>query len=296
MRTSSASRLIPLIIVMCTAAAPVGAEVIFDAAADSCIGAGTNQNTNFGSATRLTVRRQRFHHALVRFDEAAIAAAAGEELVLSATLELFAESAASWPAAGGDLSAHAVARPWTESGVTWNCPDDLEPRDRQIDCAIPWGGGAWVPAPSATAAVHNATRGIVAFDVTLDVRAFLAGEPNFGWVVKKLDENANGRIDFTSREGSAIRRPRLRVEFALELPTATPSPTPTAIPPPSTVAPSPAATPTPAVSPAVPSGHGSSGGGGCILGGDPTPSDAWLLASLLLPVALHRARAFFAPR
>ena len=55
----------------------------------------------------------------------------------------------------------------------------------------------------------NGQTGWVDFDVTEDVAAFLAGEPNFGWLLKKTEENQNGKVDYTSREGAAGQRPKL---------------------------------------------------------------------------------------
>jgi hypothetical protein len=41
---------------------------------------------------------------------------------------------------------------------------------------------------------------VVSFDLTADVRAFLDGSPNHGWLVRKVNEGAPGRVEFASRE------------------------------------------------------------------------------------------------
>lgn len=38
--------------------------------------------------------------------------------------------------------------------------------------------------------------------MTSDVAAFLAGTPNYGWIVRKDDESATGQVDYFSKEGS----------------------------------------------------------------------------------------------
>lgn len=44
--------------------------------------------------------------------------------------------------------------------------------------------------------------GVVEFDVTADVAAFLAGAPNEGWVLGKTNEERQGRIVLLSRENA----------------------------------------------------------------------------------------------
>ena len=51
------------------------------------------------------------------------------------------------------------------------------------------------------------------YDVTADVAAFLAGTPNYGWIVKKTAEGASGLVEYASREAAAGEGPTLRVVF-----------------------------------------------------------------------------------
>lgn len=300
MRHPNASIVLPLAAILLSGTASASAQDFFAATADSYIAPGTDQNRNFGTALRLPVRRNPLHRLLVRFDEAEIAAAAGGLLVESATLELFAETSMNWGAQAGLLAAHRIGRAWAEDAVTWNCAIDLLPGNSQIDCADPWAGGDFDPAPSATAPVSNPTVGFVSFDVTLDVRAFLAGEANHGWLVKKLDESLNGRVDFSSREASEIRRPRLRVLFVTVLstptptPTTTPSPTPTETPTLEPTSPPATATATPPAPASGSSGGGS--GGGCGAGAPPHPGMAALLLPWLLGWTARRRRLVDRPR
>jgi hypothetical protein len=54
--------------------------------------------------------------------------------------------------------------------------------------------------------------GVVAFDVTADVQAFLDGADNFGWVIRKGEENKAGYVTFHSRETGATG-PRLVLTY-----------------------------------------------------------------------------------
>jgi YD repeat-containing protein len=50
----------------------------------------------------------------------------------------------------------------------------------------------------------NGQTGEVEWDVTADAQAFLDGTAvNYGWIIKKLDEGAAGRVEYSSREGVA---------------------------------------------------------------------------------------------
>jgi hypothetical protein len=51
------------------------------------------------------------------------------------------------------------------------------------------------------------------FDVTADVSAYLNRMPNYGWLLKKAQENEEGRIDYTSREGPEAQAPQLVLVF-----------------------------------------------------------------------------------
>jgi hypothetical protein len=69
----------------------------------------------------------------------------------------------------------------------------------------------WVVSSTATTLITNQTNGVVEFDVTADVQKFLNGQENNGWIIKKQDEQNNGRIMFSSREGA--KAPKLVVLY-----------------------------------------------------------------------------------
>jgi hypothetical protein len=74
------------------------------------------------------------------------------------------------------------------------------------------------------------TRGLmgwIQFDVTADVNAFLSGTANYGWLIKKTNEQLAGLVKYTAREGTAGFGPRLVVAFPAATPTETATETPT---------------------------------------------------------------------
>jgi RHS repeat-associated protein len=179
------------------------------AVADSYLKGGS-ANQNQGADTLLRIQSSGPNRALLRFDPAAITSAVGSGHLASARLELYLpNSGNNWGTAGRTVDAHRLTADWTESGVTWNCGIDSIPTNSQPNCAATWSGGTYAEEPTDTVMHTNGFSGWVSFDVTADVAAYLAGTPNFGWVVKKSDESQSGQADYTSREGAAGQRPRL---------------------------------------------------------------------------------------
>jgi hypothetical protein len=141
-------------------------------------------NQNFGLSTRLDVNR-----ALVRFDQAALSGAIGaSDRLLGAELE-FTVTASAKRLLPRPVSAFRLTTAWTEMGATWFCPSDAVPGNSRPDCQSPWSMLAPAPNPwasPATATVVLPSRpGVIRFDVTADVQAFLAGTaPNHGWMLR----------------------------------------------------------------------------------------------------------------
>ena len=52
----------------------------------------------------------------------------------------------------------------------------------------------------------------IEFDVTNDIKAFLNGAPNYGWIIMKNDEDSSGRINIAARE-SISNIPQLELIF-----------------------------------------------------------------------------------
>lgn len=176
-------------------------------------------NQNQGSEAGLRVRQSGPNRALVKVDSVALNAALAGGTIRSARLELFvADNGDNWGSVGGTVDAHRLTASWTELGATWNCGTDIIPSNQQADCIPQWNGGVFHPVPSASVLHTNGLAGWVAFDVTQDLVAFLAGDPNHGWLLKKTLEGLSGLVEYTSRQGSAGQQPRLVVGFQLTNP------------------------------------------------------------------------------
>jgi hypothetical protein len=149
--------------------------------------------------------------SLVAFDQTAIASAVGAGTLTNATLRLtIGRVADNWGPNGRSIDVHRVTVPWTEAGETYNCAIDASPGNSTKECAgaTEWAMASttappWASPRAAQAMVTNGMTGLVEFDVTADVLAFLAGTANEGWIVKKTDETKQGRIVFLTKEGGA---------------------------------------------------------------------------------------------
>jgi len=192
-------------------------------------------NVNEGASSHLMVRGSSAH-ALIRFDQSEIAAVlAGREL-LSARVELRIDGPRrphGWRASGGPLEIHRLTAPWTEGngfdhaarprrnrtrgtgpGATWFCATDAAVENRLRECEqadwamrpAPQGGrqgvaNPWVASATDSATIANGQTGTIVLDVTEDVRAFLAGAPNHGWILVKTPRTGGGTVWLSSREG-----------------------------------------------------------------------------------------------
>jgi hypothetical protein len=174
-------------------------------------------NQPAGTATFLEVKKTGLHRALVQFNAAALSSAlAGSTTLRSATLRLYLQTnGRNWGPTGRTVEAHRLTAPWQEPAVTWNCAADTYPTNNQPDCAAQWSGGSFAPAATASVLHTNSLQGWVEYDVTADVAAFLAGTPNYGWLLKKGDESLAGKADYTSREGIGGQGPQLVLVFDL---------------------------------------------------------------------------------
>ena len=187
--------------------------VSFEAVADSYLRQGM-PNQNQGGEPTLRIQSSGHNRALVRMDEQAIEAVAAGATLESATLELeIADNGDNWGASGRTVEAHRLTSDWSEGAVTWNCSEDTDPGNQAPDCATEWDGGSFEPTATASVLHTNGLRGRVSCDVTTDVAAFLAGTPNHGWLLKKTDEGAAGRVEYASREAAPADRPKLVVTF-----------------------------------------------------------------------------------
>jgi hypothetical protein len=141
-------------------------------------------------------------------DPQAIRGAVGGDSLASARLQLtIALNADNWSSSGRTIDLHRLTQAWTELGATWNCANDTSLTNPVADCAgeTAWDMDGpnprpWVPTPTATQVITNGLAGVVTLDVTADVADLLRGSGVLhGWLLKKTDEGASGRVDFGSR-------------------------------------------------------------------------------------------------
>src|SRR6266545_7279254 len=195
--------------ILAVAAAVEAQTSTLSVTADTYLKSGSS-NQNQGGETLLRIQSSGNNRSLVRFDPAAIAAAVGNGSLASARLELYIQNNSNnWGTEGRTVDAHRLAASWTESGATWNCGIDANPGNSSADCTSQWAGGQFAEEPSDTVLHTYGLTGWIQFDVTADVRAFLSGTPNYGWIIKKTEEGQNGQVEYTSRQGTAGRAPRL---------------------------------------------------------------------------------------
>lgn len=172
------------------------------------------KNSNSGTSSTIPVKvliddDSEATIAIVKFDQASIAAALGSRILSTATLE-FTVKESGTSSGGNDIDVRRVLKPWTEAGVTWKCGEDLKTSNSAADCPTTgWKIGANLDAfaLARTARTHLSAgqTGTARFDVTADVQAFLAGTSNHGWVLHAA--TASSRALLWSRESPS--KPRL---------------------------------------------------------------------------------------
>jgi subtilisin family serine protease len=176
------------------------------------------RHSNHGSAqtmiVKITQSQDDSTRVVIKFDQAAIAAAIGSGTLTRATLELGIEQ--SGTESENRLDAHRLVLPWTESGVTWRCGIDLNLANVSADCpTTKWRMSgpdmdAFVAARTDRAHLNPGQTGVAKFNVTADVQAFLGGAVNHGWLV--MAANATSRAVVWSRETAVKPRLVLAVE------------------------------------------------------------------------------------
>lgn len=211
-------------------------EVTIDANKDSFIRKGA-KNTNEGENTILMVQKAGNKRALISFD---LSGQSGQ--VDSAILRLYVTyNGGNWGKNNDRMiEVHQLLSDWAEGnganfvpknldeddepaknrgtgyGVTWACNTDSNISNKKSDCNTKWNGGNFNGGVvSDSKVISRTTFGWIEFDVTRDVNSILSGDSsNFGWLIKKSNENNSGRIAFTSSENANVdQRPHLVLTF-----------------------------------------------------------------------------------
>lgn len=184
------------------------------------------QNSNEGASPFLELSVEGKERALIQFNKSQIQAAVGNDPNYTATLQLTIVSNNNKWSTGRQIDVDRMEQAWTEgngsynynnnrgtgSGVTWDCATDTNITNQSDNCSgstvwdmIDQGSWPFDGTPTATTIITNNQSGTISFNVTSDVQSFLSGaNPNYGWIVKKDDETADGDIQFGSKESSYI--------------------------------------------------------------------------------------------
>lgn len=177
--------------------------------ADTYLKQGT-PNKNQGTLTSLSIQDSGNHRTILRFDSAAMSELTDGTTTLNLAISLNANN---WGTTGRQIAVYRLTTAWTELGATWNCAVDTDTSNSNDDCsgATAWVMDQplhpelhpWVATPTAVTTITNGQSGTVTFDVSSDVALWRSGgAPNYGFIIKKVDEGAAGHVEFASRETS----------------------------------------------------------------------------------------------
>jgi hypothetical protein len=183
-------------------------------------------NRNHGAVDFMQIQSSGSNRGLVRFDQAAMATGVGSGTVLSAKLRLtIATNGNNWGASGRTVDVHRLLVDWAEgngtaasrgtgNGATWNCAVDSVIENNAVNCSgvTDWEMGQpnnpsvhpWAQTATASQTITNGQTGVVEYDVTADVAAFVNGSfSNYGWLIRKTNEGQNGSVAFASKESAS---------------------------------------------------------------------------------------------
>lgn len=180
----------------------------------------TNPQHNFGGGTNLKVQNNGDTRSLLRFDQTELQNVIGSQEVLSAKIRLtIVDNGANW-GDGRWIDLHSLEKSWAEGngtengrgsgeGSTWECAIDTNILNTSPNCSgiTAWNmdnNGPFAITATDSVSIKNSSNGVIEFDVTSDIHAFMNGTVvNNGWLIKKRNENNEGRIFFGSRESAA---------------------------------------------------------------------------------------------
>lgn len=185
-----------------------------------------NGNVNEGANSILELKGNA--RPVIAFDQTLLEQTIEQRPIINATLRLFIEDVGGNLGSGQQTNLHKLNQFWTEgnaaksggtipgtgSGVTWKCPVDSDISDSGTDCSIQWGGGNFNATVSDSIILSNSLTGqFIEFNLTGDVQSILnSGSTDFGWLMKKQNDEGAGTVLFTSKEGTA-NSPELIIHY-----------------------------------------------------------------------------------
>ncbi len=169
------------------------------------------KNENFGTELTLNLVTSAKNRLLVEFADATVSDAkafldaTGGTVLLTLTI---AVNSGDWGPEGRTIDVHRMKQGWTGGGATWNCPDDTDLTNNQPDCT-PWdvsksGPNPWEATPTATATITTGESGDLHWDITDDIVAWSDASANFGWVIKRTNEEEEGGVSFHSFDHAEV--------------------------------------------------------------------------------------------
>ena len=198
----------------------------------------TQPNTNWGSATALSLGGGGWNRVLLRFDSTAIRTAVGAGTIDSAWLELTIQVAASgWGQNERTVDLHRLLKSWTELGATWNCAVDANTGNSVPNCTsqgwdmtIAGSGSTFAATRTDRVIINNGQTGIVRLNVTADIAALLDGsQVHHGWVFRKTGDALGGEGVVFSKESGSQPRLILRTTAPVLVPALPPDSVPVAV-------------------------------------------------------------------
>jgi hypothetical protein len=207
--------------------------VSFGASADTYLQSG-QANRNKGGGEYVQIQSSGNNRALLRFDQNELQNEIEDGEIISAKIRLsITETSSNWGPTGRTIDLHRLISGWTEGngtesdrgtgeGATWSCATDSDINNLAKNCSgvTEWEMGQpnnpevhpWIQTASATQTITSNQTGVVEFDVTDDLTAFLNGtNTNYGWILKKTEEGQSGQVSFATRESA--NTPQLIVTY-----------------------------------------------------------------------------------
>ena len=160
-------------------------------------------NANQGTDTFLRVNTSPLR-TLVRFDQSGIVNAATGMVLLSASLDLFVQSANNW-GPGRPVEAHRMSADWTEAGATWNCAIDSNPSNSQPDRLAMGRRQLRRRRDRCSRSDRALVSQYVSFGVTADVAASPARRISAGWCASKTNRTAVRSTTPLARDAGGAR-------------------------------------------------------------------------------------------
>jgi hypothetical protein len=201
-------------------ATPTPATATFNAVRDTYVRSG-QANKNDGASQFLRVQNTGSNRSIIDFSTTPyiVLQIAPSDVISAVVRVTISDNSNNWGSTGRTIDMHRLTRNWVEgngdensrgtgAGSTWNCAIDSNISNQSANCSgsddwdMTQASTIWDTTATDTETITNNQTGVVEFDVTNDVKAFIGGSQNFGWIIKRTIESQSGQVDFGSRESA----------------------------------------------------------------------------------------------